>query len=202
MLSQAIARARYGRTFKASGQQSSDLDVVAPHVARRQKAERLEAERKSQRKAQDEQLAREDFERRQAVLAAMVAMAEQPKTVNEAVFSENEEAPPKLPKIVDIQNAVARKYNVSRVDILSHRRTAQVVRARQIAVYLAKQLTLRSLPEIGRHFGGKDHTTILHSVRKISVLLEWDAELANEIDDLKRSLLCNESATREASCGG
>ena len=60
-----------------------------------------------------------------------------------------------------------RRYNVSRSDILSERRTAAVVQPRQIAMYLSKVLTLRSLPEIGRRFGGRDHTTVLHAVRKI-----------------------------------
>ena len=74
---------------------------------------------------------------------------------------------PKRVKIEDIQRVVARQYNVSRSDLLSSRRTANVVRPRQVAMYLAKTLTLRSLPEIGRRFGGRDHTTVLHAVRKI-----------------------------------
>ena len=74
---------------------------------------------------------------------------------------------PKRVKIEDIQRIVARQYNVSRSDLLSSRRTANVVRPRQVAMYLAKTLTLRSLPEIGRRFGGRDHTTVLHAVRKI-----------------------------------
>ena len=72
---------------------------------------------------------------------------------------------PKRVKIEDIQRVVARQYNVSRSDLLSSRRTANVVRPRQVAMYLAKTLTLRSLPEIGRRFGGRDHTTVLHAVR-------------------------------------
>ena len=70
---------------------------------------------------------------------------------------------PKRVKIEDIQRVVARQYNVSRSDLLSSRRTANVVRPRQVAMYLAKTLTLRSLPEIGRRFGGRDHTTVLHA---------------------------------------
>lgn len=91
-------------------------------------------------------------------------------------------------KIEDIQRIVARQYNVSRSDLLSSRRTATVVRPRQIAMYLAKMLTLRSLPEIGRRFGGRDHTTVLHAVRKIEGLLGADTALADEIDLLKRLL--------------
>jgi chromosomal replication initiator protein len=95
---------------------------------------------------------------------------------------------PKRVKIEDIQRVVARQYNVSRSDLLSSRRTANVVRPRQIAMYLAKTLTLRSLPEIGRRFGGRDHTTVLHAVRKIEGLVGQDNVLAEEIELLKRLL--------------
>jgi chromosomal replication initiator protein len=91
-------------------------------------------------------------------------------------------------KIEDIQRIVARHYNVSRSDLLSSRRTANVVRPRQVAMYLAKTMTLRSLPEIGRRFGGRDHTTVLHAVRKIEHLVGNDATLADEIESLKRDL--------------
>ncbi len=95
---------------------------------------------------------------------------------------------PKRVKIEDIQRVVARQYNVSRSDLLSSRRTANVVRPRQVAMYLAKTLTLRSLPEIGRRFGGRDHTTVLHAVRKIEGLVGNDIALAEEIEILKRQL--------------
>jgi len=95
---------------------------------------------------------------------------------------------PKRVKIEDIQRVVARQYNVSRADLLSSRRTANVVRPRQVAMYLAKLLTLRSLPEIGRRFGGRDHTTVLHAVRKIENLVTTDSALAGEIELLKRQL--------------
>ena len=97
-------------------------------------------------------------------------------------------AEPKRVRIEDIQRNVARQYNVSRSDLLSSRRTANVVRPRQVAMYLAKVLTLRSLPEIGRRFGGRDHTTVLHAVRKIEALTGTDAAFAEEIDSLKRQL--------------
>jgi chromosomal replication initiator protein len=95
---------------------------------------------------------------------------------------------PRRVKIEDIQRVVARQYNVSRADLLSSRRTANVVRPRQVAMYLAKTLTLRSLPEIGRRFGGRDHTTVLHAVRKIENLVGNDTSLAEEIEVLKRQL--------------
>jgi chromosomal replication initiator protein len=97
-------------------------------------------------------------------------------------------AEPKRVRIEDIQRVVARQYNVSRADLLSSRRTANVVRPRQVAMYLAKILTLRSLPEIGRRFGGRDHTTVLHAVRKIENLAGNDSAFADEIETLKRLL--------------
>ncbi|MEP9376272.1 chromosomal replication initiator protein DnaA [Aquabacter sp. CN5-332] len=93
---------------------------------------------------------------------------------------------PKRVRVDDILRVVAKHYNVSRADLLSQRRTANVVKPRQIAMYLAKTLTLRSLPEIGRRFGGRDHTTVLHAVRKIDGLLATDRALAEEIEVLKR----------------
>ena len=95
---------------------------------------------------------------------------------------------PKRVKIEDIQKLVASRYNVSRSDILSERRTAAVVRPRQIAMYLSKVLTLRSLPEIGRRFGGRDHTTVLHAVRKIEKAIGEDHALSDEVELLKRML--------------
>ncbi|MEM9732894.1 MAG: chromosomal replication initiator protein DnaA [Pseudomonadota bacterium] len=89
-------------------------------------------------------------------------------------------------RIEDIQKVTARHYNVSKNDLLSNRRTRVIVRPRQIAMYLSKILTPRSLPEIGRRFGGRDHTTVLHAVRKIEGLLKEDTKLAHEIELLKR----------------
>ena len=95
---------------------------------------------------------------------------------------------PKRVRIEEIQKRVAHHYNVSRADLLSSRRTAAVVMPRQIAMFLAKTLTLRSLPEIGRRFGGRDHTTVLHAVRKIDNLVNNDTNLREEVELLKRML--------------
>ncbi|EFL89904.1 chromosomal replication initiator protein DnaA [Ahrensia sp. R2A130] len=89
-------------------------------------------------------------------------------------------------RVEDIQKVVSRHYNVSKNDLLSNRRTRIIVRPRQIAMYLSKMLTPRSLPEIGRRFGGRDHTTVLHAVRKIEGLLKEETQLAHEIELLKR----------------
>jgi len=96
---------------------------------------------------------------------------------------------PKRVKIEDIQRIVAKHYNVSRADVLSSRRTQTVVRPRQVAMYLSKQMTLRSLPEIGRRFGGRDHTTVLHAVRKIDDLVKRDQTLSDEVELIRRMLL-------------
>jgi chromosomal replication initiator protein len=95
---------------------------------------------------------------------------------------------PRRVKIEDIQKRVASHYNVSRADLLSSRRTAAVVMPRQIAMFLAKSLTLRSLPEIGKRFGGRDHTTVLHAVRKIDKLSTTNPALKDELDMLRRVL--------------
>ncbi|WP_370868863.1 chromosomal replication initiator protein DnaA [Ectorhizobium quercum] len=94
-------------------------------------------------------------------------------------------------RIEDIQRIVARHYNVSRQELVSNRRTRVIVKPRQIAMYLSKTLTPRSFPEIGRRFGGRDHTTVLHAVRKIEELISADAKLSHEIELLKR--LINEN---------
>ncbi|WMT92420.1 chromosomal replication initiator protein DnaA [Pelagibacterium sp. H642] len=91
-------------------------------------------------------------------------------------------------RIEDILKIVARHYKVPRNELLSSRRSRDVVRPRQIAMYLAKALTSRSLPEIGRRFGGRDHTTVLHSVRKVEQLMSQDGELTQEIELLRRML--------------
>jgi chromosomal replication initiator protein len=95
---------------------------------------------------------------------------------------------PRRVRIEDIQRIVARHFNVSKADLLSSRRTRTIVRPRQIAMYLSKTLTPRSLPEIGRRFGGRDHTTVLHAVRKIEELMEGDRAFADEVELLKRQI--------------
>jgi chromosomal replication initiator protein len=93
---------------------------------------------------------------------------------------------PKRVRIEDIQRIVARHYNVSRQELVSNRRTRVIVKPRQIAMYLAKTMTPRSFPEIGRRFGGRDHTTVLHAVRKIEELISNDQKLGHEIELLRR----------------
>jgi chromosomal replication initiator protein len=90
--------------------------------------------------------------------------------------------------IRDIQIACARYYGVSLADMLSARRTAVVVLPRQVAYYLAKMLTAKSLPEIGRRFGGRDHTTALSGIRKIERLRKTNPQLEHEMKTIAKSL--------------
>lgn len=95
---------------------------------------------------------------------------------------------PRRIKIEDILRIVSRHFGVSKSDLLSQRRHRSVVWPRQIGMYLAKQLTQRSLPEIGRRFGNRDHTTVLHAIRKIEGELTDNPRLKDEIDELKKLL--------------
>lgn len=90
--------------------------------------------------------------------------------------------------IEEIQRRVAEYFNIRMADMLSARRARAVARPRQIAMYLSKQLTTRSLPEIGRKFGGRDHTTVIHAVRKIDALRQSDSGLGEDVDLLRRML--------------
>ena len=90
--------------------------------------------------------------------------------------------------IDDIQRKVADYYNLRLSDLLSARRSRTIARPRQIAMYLSKILTTRSLPEIGRKFGGRDHTTVIHAVKKIEDLRVGDVAIDEEVEVLRRSL--------------
>ncbi len=90
--------------------------------------------------------------------------------------------------IEDIQRRVADYFNLRLSDMLAKRRAQSIVRPRQVAMYLAKQLTTRSLPEIGRKFGGRDHTTVMHAVRRIEELRQTDSSIAEDVDLLRRIL--------------
>ena len=88
----------------------------------------------------------------------------------------------------DIQKAVSEYYGMKQADLLSDRRNRAIARPRQVAMWLCKQLTTRSLPDIGRRFGGRDHTTVLHAVRKIEELKGVDAPIAADVEALLRKL--------------
>ncbi|MGC8532163.1 MAG: chromosomal replication initiator protein DnaA [Acidiphilium sp.] len=91
--------------------------------------------------------------------------------------------------IEEIQKQVADHFNIRVAEMASARRARTIVRPRQIAMFLAKQLTTRSLPEIGRKFGNRDHTTVMHAVKQVTALCEKDANMAEDVELLRRSLM-------------
>jgi chromosomal replication initiator protein len=91
--------------------------------------------------------------------------------------------------VEEIQRHVCEHYNLRKSDLLSDRRSRAIARPRQVAMYLAKHLTTRSLPDIGRRFGGRDHTTVMHAVKKISELYESDAAVREDVDILRCNLV-------------
>ncbi|NIJ19269.1 chromosomal replication initiator protein [Sphingomonas naasensis] len=90
--------------------------------------------------------------------------------------------------IDEIQRAVSSHFEVKQIDLISERRAVAIARPRQIAMYLAKRLTTRSLPEIGRKFGNRDHSTVIHAVRRIEELRGKDVEIDGAVRALMRSL--------------
>ena len=90
--------------------------------------------------------------------------------------------------IEEIQKKVAEHYNIRQTEMTSARRARAVARPRQVAMYLSKQLTSRSLPEIGRKFGNRDHTTVMHAVSRVNELMQADGEFAEGVELLRRML--------------
>ncbi len=90
--------------------------------------------------------------------------------------------------VEEIQRKVSEHFNIRLSDLIGPKRVRTFARPRQIAMYLSKQLTSRSLPEIGRRFGGRDHTTVMHGVRKIEELMQKDSQLADDLELLRRAL--------------
>ena len=90
--------------------------------------------------------------------------------------------------IEEIQKRVAEHYNIRVSDMSSARRARNVARPRQVAMYLSKLLTQRSLPEIGRRFGNRDHTTVMHAVRKVEELRATDTGFNEDVELLRRMI--------------
>lgn len=105
-----------------------------------------------------------------------------------ATLGEMLAGPAKRVTIDDIQRAVSAHFEVKQLDLISARRAQAIARPRQVAMYLAKQLTTRSLPEIGRKFGNRDHSTVIHAVRRIEELRGIDREIDSAVRTLLRSL--------------
>ncbi len=90
--------------------------------------------------------------------------------------------------VEEIQRKVAEHYNIRMSDMVGPKRQRSVARPRQVAMWLAKELTTRSLPDIGRRFGGRDHTTVMHGVRRIGELMKTDSQLSEDVELLRRAL--------------
>ena len=91
--------------------------------------------------------------------------------------------------IEDIQKIVVNYYDISTTDFLSARRSRHIARPRQIAMYLSKKLTTKSLPEIGRKFTGRDHTTVIHAIKKIEDLMQKDKKFEVEVQEISNRIL-------------
>lgn len=115
-----------------------------------------------------------------------VAIAPPTVTLPEPVATLTKEGLPL--QIITIQGAVAEKFGLKRADLTGQRRTANVVLPRQIAVYLCRKMTTRSLPDIGRRFGGRDHTTMLHSISRVGTLIARDPAIAQTVSELSEAL--------------
>ena len=90
--------------------------------------------------------------------------------------------------VEEIQRKVSEHYNIRLSDMIGPKRMRSYARPRQVAMYLSKLLTSRSLPEIGRRFGGRDHTTVMHGVKRIEDLQIQDGQVAEDIEMLRRAL--------------
>jgi len=118
-------------------------------------------------------------------LAVYADLTKKPVTLDVVAETIGQRAHGKKTSIEDIQRRTAEFYKLDLRDFHSPQRSRRVARPRQVAMYLARELTERSLPEIGRRFGGRDHTTVLHACRRIAALCEEDPVLKQEVDFLK-----------------
>lgn len=91
--------------------------------------------------------------------------------------------------IADIKQAVCTEFGVRAIDMVSQRRARVVARPRQIAMYLCREMTPLSLPAIGRQFGGRDHTTVMHAISTIAGLIATDPEFADRLSRLREALI-------------
>lgn len=151
------------RQLRAFAAGAAERDAKAAEVRAKLIAEADAREAEQLRKAEVDRIA-DYWDRQAARFAAARALT-----------------PDRSPSIEWIMRAVSLAFQVSAVDLASSRRDAPSVRARHAAMYLSRKLTTRSLPEIGRRMGGRDHTTVLHGVRRVETSLATDAELAERV---------------------
>jgi len=202
LLAEAIAR-RERLDHPPGGHTSSELDILSEPASRALAIAMIQAEAEEARRvaeaaeieaqwwaslivaAETENRHRDAIELARARRAARIAKAD----LKADLVQQTE---PRLikptPKLRDVIKAVSEFYGVPVIDIISQRKTARVMRPRQVFCYLARIITTRSFPEIGRHLGNRDHTSILHSFNKIAILAATDEKLARDVDAIRRTL--------------
>lgn len=118
----------------------------------------------------------------------------QPLPFNPSVTVEPVPSTPRPITVDLIQRIVCAHYGITRIDIISDRRSRDITWPRQVAMYLVKSITPRSLPDIGKRFGGKDHTTVMHAVRKVTERATTDQCLATTLSILEHKIRNGEAA--------
>lgn len=173
------------------GHTSSELDIVSEPAARALAITRLEAEAENARwEAERVELA----ELRRLKLIKAAEMENHRRDVVKRIKRHRivQQTEPRLcrppPKLRDIIRIVAEYYDITVVDIVSERRTANVVRPRQVFCYLARTITTRSFPDIGRLLGGRDWTTCIHAVKRITELMQINPKLAADVAAIRKIL--------------
>lgn len=170
------------RMNPVNGILSSELEIVSePHRRKQRMAHLAEVQRASRQRHLEEQATRMKAQWERAAMAAAATTAEHMITIDDLKIKR------RIP-FREIVIAVSKFYNVEILAILSPRREARIVRPRMIICYLAKTLTALSYPAIGGHLAGRDHTTIMHSCRKIEARMTTDRELADEIEYVRAGL--------------
>lgn len=153
------------------------------YAVQRALKERAEAERLAREEA--ERLTREEAEEAERLARASEEAEEAERLAREA---EDTMVYCRYPTMNEIIDATCEIFDVTRIDMKCSRRTEKIVRPRQVAMYLCRQMTLCSLPTIGRMFGNRDHTTVIHAFRKIEAMLKDGDEIAEKIALVKQSI--------------
>lgn len=168
----------------ANGRQSSELEITSISSFRRKRDEETRLQRENDRLQAELSHAAATAEATRIAIAT--AAAEAKRMSLEALLAAGY-SPPR-PTVAKILAEVCRRYKVSEIDVRSKRRTANIVMPRHIVMYLSKKLTELSLPQIGARLGGRDHTTVLSAVNKITALVENHPHLCAEVADISKSL--------------
>jgi chromosomal replication initiation ATPase DnaA len=172
-----------------NGRVSTELEIVSEAVLSRR--QRLAASFEAERKAAERRKTAIEYE-----VAEARRRAEEYRRSQEEWERRRREQTIPISEIID---ACAERYGVSAVNIISAQRRKAFCHARQIAMYLCTILTTRSLPQIGRYIGDRDHTTVMHGRNRVQEMIEHNPEFAREIDDLKHTLLCKSDHTPSTS---